>query len=359
MSVHVTLVRHGETVGNVQHLIDGHSGGQITQLGYQQALKLGERLASQRIDAIYVSDLRRTRQTAALICSKHSQVPVFLSDALREKGGGLLEGSVLGTNEAEAKRRGEPLRTFRAPNAESWQDVFTRAQKFWQLLYAVHVTKRPPECFADLFHVFARHAQIASSVAISASTAEPSSPLLAPRALPPPSTAATVPQSRRVSQVSAAAALPQRRRSSSVDPTRSSPRSQPPRALPPPFQIKSSMRKPSVGSAPRAQQQQQQQQQQQPVFHVLVVTHGGFIKEFMNFVQKRSGVLLAPNNARNTSIWTVQFRLDNASKPFRVLCENDVAHLAGMGKARQADHEPSDAGEVDGMKLPPHASWVM
>jgi probable phosphoglycerate mutase len=63
------LVRHGESEAAVEgeefaHL-DGHADPPLSGLGRQQADRLADRLAAERIDAIYVTSLRRTSETAA------------------------------------------------------------------------------------------------------------------------------------------------------------------------------------------------------------------------------------------------------------------------------------------------------
>jgi len=65
----ILLVRHGESEplvpGNPFPLVDGHGDPALAPEGHEQAERVASRLASQRIDAIYVSTLRRTAQTAA------------------------------------------------------------------------------------------------------------------------------------------------------------------------------------------------------------------------------------------------------------------------------------------------------
>ncbi|MFZ1411160.1 MAG: histidine phosphatase family protein [Micropruina sp.] len=59
------LVRHGQTRSNVAMVLDTmHPGAGLDETGLEQAQALVERLAELPIDAIYVSDLPRTAQTA-------------------------------------------------------------------------------------------------------------------------------------------------------------------------------------------------------------------------------------------------------------------------------------------------------
>jgi 2,3-bisphosphoglycerate-dependent phosphoglycerate mutase len=65
----LVLVRHGESEayvdGQLFPLADGHGDPPLSEQGLQQARRVCARLASAGIDAIYVTTLRRTAQTAA------------------------------------------------------------------------------------------------------------------------------------------------------------------------------------------------------------------------------------------------------------------------------------------------------
>jgi len=60
------LVRHAQSQGNTgEDLTTGDA--DLTEVGWEQARRLGKRLTSQRIDRIYASPMRRTQQTASAI----------------------------------------------------------------------------------------------------------------------------------------------------------------------------------------------------------------------------------------------------------------------------------------------------
>ena len=58
------LTRHGETEDNVKEILQGQAGGKLTAKGIEQAKKLALRLKKEKIDKIYVSDLKRAVDTA-------------------------------------------------------------------------------------------------------------------------------------------------------------------------------------------------------------------------------------------------------------------------------------------------------
>ncbi len=88
------LIRHGETDWNVQHRFQGQIDVPLNARGHEQARRLAARLRTERIDAIYCSDLIRARQTAAPVADSHGQ-PAQTVRELREQGFGVLEGLAL------------------------------------------------------------------------------------------------------------------------------------------------------------------------------------------------------------------------------------------------------------------------
>src|SRR6185503_325081 len=68
------LVRHGESEAAIEEepfeLVEGHGDPALAPEGRAQAELVGERLASEPIDAIYVSNLQRTSQTAGPLAQR-------------------------------------------------------------------------------------------------------------------------------------------------------------------------------------------------------------------------------------------------------------------------------------------------
>lgn len=100
-----TLVRHGETAWNAEGRMQGHLDVPLNEQGRRQAAALGTRLARERFDAVYSSDLSRALQTAASL--HDSGVAVIREPRLRERHYGTLQGLTA----AEAQRQ----------HAELWQ----------------------------------------------------------------------------------------------------------------------------------------------------------------------------------------------------------------------------------------------
>ncbi len=94
----IVLVRHGETIAfdpaDPFPLLDGHGDPPLRPEGREQAVRVGERLASSgRIDAIYVTSLRRTTETAAPLAGLLGLEPI-VERRLREVRLGEWEGGL-------------------------------------------------------------------------------------------------------------------------------------------------------------------------------------------------------------------------------------------------------------------------
>jgi probable phosphoglycerate mutase len=89
------LVRHGESaparLDAPAPRVDGHSDPELAPDGQEQAEKLAERLTHEAIDAIYVTSLRRTHETAAPLAKRLGLQPIVEAD-LREVFLGEWEG---------------------------------------------------------------------------------------------------------------------------------------------------------------------------------------------------------------------------------------------------------------------------
>jgi len=90
--VRLIVVRHGETLYNVQGRFTGQSDIPLSALGERQAAALGKRLAAEPLAAIAASDLQRARVTAQAIARYH-KLPVQEEADLREMTFGAWEGS--------------------------------------------------------------------------------------------------------------------------------------------------------------------------------------------------------------------------------------------------------------------------
>ena len=71
MACKLLLIRHGETVDNVNRIMQGQTPGRLTDNGIMQARLLGERLKDTNIGAFVSSDLQRAVDTCTEIAAPH------------------------------------------------------------------------------------------------------------------------------------------------------------------------------------------------------------------------------------------------------------------------------------------------
>lgn len=91
MVTEVLVIRHGQTDWNLEKRLQGHCDVPLNEKGLEQAVLLAESLKSEKIDAIYSSDLSRAWKTAEEIAKYHA-LPVQKDARLRERSYGAFEG---------------------------------------------------------------------------------------------------------------------------------------------------------------------------------------------------------------------------------------------------------------------------
>jgi probable phosphoglycerate mutase len=87
----VFLARHGATTATAEDRFSGSTGAELSETGRWQAARLGERLALERLTAIYSSPLSRALDTARII-AQHCGIEPVVRDGLREIAHGHWEG---------------------------------------------------------------------------------------------------------------------------------------------------------------------------------------------------------------------------------------------------------------------------
>jgi broad specificity phosphatase PhoE len=90
-TTHVLLIRHGQSRGNAEGRFGGHTDTPLSARGRRQAEATAKALASEKLNAIYSSDLKRAVETANPL-AKLTQAPLEATDAFRERSVGVMEG---------------------------------------------------------------------------------------------------------------------------------------------------------------------------------------------------------------------------------------------------------------------------
>lgn len=85
------LLRHGETLSNIQLIYQGSGDSPLSELGVEESKQLSEGLSKIDFSAIYSSDLSRSYETAKLVSEKHTLEVVKVPE-LKERHYGIFEG---------------------------------------------------------------------------------------------------------------------------------------------------------------------------------------------------------------------------------------------------------------------------
>jgi len=126
------LVRHGETPENKKGILQGHLNSSLSKEGIKQAKKLSLRLKNEKIDKIFVSDLKRTVQTAKELIKYHPNTEVIYEQMIRERDLGNLQGRSLKELIEESKKSGLSMFKFKPKRGESHSDLKKRIKKFFR-----------------------------------------------------------------------------------------------------------------------------------------------------------------------------------------------------------------------------------
>lgn len=143
------IVRHGESAPARQDRpaprVDGHGDPELAPEGREQAERLADRLAHEKIDAIYVTTLQRTVQTAAPLAARLGLEPVVEPD-LREVYLGEWEGFAFRKYVSEGHPIAVKMLTEQRwdviPGAESNEALAERVKRGLDRIIAAHPGQR-------------------------------------------------------------------------------------------------------------------------------------------------------------------------------------------------------------------------
>ncbi len=147
---HITLLRHGESVGNAENRLQGHADFPLSDAGREQARKLAARWKAEgvKFDCTIASPLLRALETAQII-SEALGIPNFETDPLwMERDMGLRAGLTMAEIRAQF-----PEQEFVNPY-ESWSE---NGESEWELYLrggqALHkLLQRPPARYLVVSH---------------------------------------------------------------------------------------------------------------------------------------------------------------------------------------------------------------
>ena len=135
---HLVLVRHGQSLWNLENRFTGWVDVPLTAKGEEEARQAGERLTGRHFDVAYTSVLSRAQETLRIIMevARFHDLPIIRDQALNERHYGDLQG----LNKAEtAERYGkEQVHTWRRsyatppPNGEALKNTAERTLPFFE-----------------------------------------------------------------------------------------------------------------------------------------------------------------------------------------------------------------------------------
>lgn len=137
------IIRHGETTATVRGQFHGTMDAELSQEGKEQVKALNKYFRQQPITRIYVSPLKRCRQTAAILKGRRN-VPLTITPQLREIDFGKWEGLTLAQMHKDNPRKLKSWFTdftrFKMPGGERVTDLISRVTVFWRRLARKHKT---------------------------------------------------------------------------------------------------------------------------------------------------------------------------------------------------------------------------
>ncbi len=126
------LVRHGQSIADIDGRHEGRADFQLTELGIEQANLAAQYLFKHyEIDKIYCSPLKRAKKTAEIIASMVGRVPKMVEDLMERNN-----GEIAGLTYAEAKKKFplfvDNIEIYKPlPGGESLIDFRMRIENFW------------------------------------------------------------------------------------------------------------------------------------------------------------------------------------------------------------------------------------
>jgi len=132
------LVRHGQSLWNLENRFTGWKDIDITEAGIEEAKKAGLALKGEKIDIAFTSALIRAQHTLSIILDEigNPDIPVIKDKALNERSYGNLEG--LNKAETALKYGDEQVHTWRRsfdvvpPGGESLKDTYNRVIPYFE-----------------------------------------------------------------------------------------------------------------------------------------------------------------------------------------------------------------------------------
>ena len=120
------VVRHGETIWNVEKKVQGVTDIPLTDKGRSEAKELQDLISTLNIDVVISSPLDRARETAKILID--SRLPINTDDRIKERDWGMNEGAIIDT--VDTWDCWDVILNTKVQNIECVQDFMYRVSNF-------------------------------------------------------------------------------------------------------------------------------------------------------------------------------------------------------------------------------------
>jgi len=128
------LLRHTESIGNESGIADSIMDLGLSEKGKKDAIELIPKLSENKYDIFIVSSLKRTIQTIEPFLDTIEEPIVIVEPLTIERNLGEFTGTPLGTFTKYCESKSLDRVSCKSAEGESIEDVYKRAEKFFELI---------------------------------------------------------------------------------------------------------------------------------------------------------------------------------------------------------------------------------
>ncbi|XP_051975740.1 probable fructose-2,6-bisphosphatase TIGAR A isoform X4 [Xyrauchen texanus] len=135
----LTIVRHGETQCNKDGILQGQKiDSPLSDIGIRQSEAAGQYLGDVKFTNVFVSDMKRAKQTAEIIVRNNRtchDIELVMDPSLKERSFGIAEGGQVKEMKNMAKAAGQSLPEYTPPEGETMDQVKVRIKDFLKAMF--------------------------------------------------------------------------------------------------------------------------------------------------------------------------------------------------------------------------------
>lgn len=132
------VVRHGKTLWNLEHRVQGIADIELCEEGREAAKALKEEVQALKADVVISSPLSRARETARLIVE--DTLPINIDDRIKERDWGRNEGMLI--DDVDSWDCWDVILNTNVQNVERLQDFMSRVSEFIEEIKVKYPNKK-------------------------------------------------------------------------------------------------------------------------------------------------------------------------------------------------------------------------